>query len=269
MKPRLLALSLASLAVAPACASTSEPVSQRAAAASNPGYLSEARRAELAATVPPAPAEGSAEHAADIAASERLRRLEDSDRWLLATRHAEVRPAVATAHFDCALGFRVEAAESPRLIGLLAGVLHDANEAAEAAKARAHRPRPVATDPERRSCQVVSAAGRASASYPSGSASVGAAYGAVMAALVPERAEALREIGHQIAVSRMVCGMHYPADVAEGERLGLTVFEALSATPAFATDAEAARAEIEAARALGRTSPSCAAERAALSTPLP
>lgn len=232
------------------------------------GFLPESRIVALAQGVPPAPADGSTEALADIAASERLRALEDTDRWLLATRHAEVRPTLALAHFDCALGFRIEAAESPRLIGLLSRILHDANEAAELAKARAHRARPVAADSGRRACQVVSEAGRASASHPSGSASVGAAYGATMAALVPERAEALSEIGHQIAVSRMVCGMHYPADVVAGEQLGRAVVAEIQTTPTFRTEAEAARIEIAAARAAGRTSPACAAERAALAIPL-
>ncbi len=233
------------------------------------GYLTPEHLADLARAVPTAPQDGSTEAADDVAASERLRRLENGDRWLLATRQAELRPAIALAHFDCALGFRVEAAESPRLVALLTRVLHDANEAAEIAKARAHRPRPVAVDPQRPACQVLSPAGRASASHPSGSASVGAAYGAALAALVPDRAEALREIGHQIGVSRMVCAMHYPSDVAAGEALGLAVFEDLARTPSFVADGQAARIEIATARAAGRTSPACAAERAALALPLP
>ncbi len=206
---------------------------------------------------------------ADEAASRRLVALEDSDRLILATRHAELRPGVALAHFDCALGFRIEAAEAPRLTAILTRVLHDANEAAEIAKARGHRARPVGDDPERRACQVVTPAQRATASHPSGSASVGSAYGAVLAALVPERAEALTEIGRQIAISRMICGMHYPSDIEDGAALGATVADAILATPAFEADAAVARGEIAAARAAARTSPACAAERAALAMPLP
>jgi len=233
------------------------------------GYLGSPGLQVLADAAPSAPAEGSATARADIAASERLRALENSDRWLLATRHAELRPALALAHFDCALGFRVTAADSPRLVSLLERVLHDADEAAERARARTFRPRPVGVDADRPACQVVSAAGRASPSYPSGSATVGTAFGHVLAALVPEQAGALTRIGHEIAVSPMVCGLHYPADVAAGEQLGEAVFEAVALTPAFAADAEAARREIAAARSAGLTSPACAAERAALATPLP
>lgn len=254
-----------------ACAPSVRPAAPMAARAGapTPAYLGAAQRQALAASVPPPPEEGSDAARADIAASDRLRALENTDRWLLATRHAELRPTLALAHFDCALGFRLTAADSPRLVALLERVLQDANETAELAKARGHRPRPVAVDPDRPACQVASPAARASPSHPSGSATVGAAYGAAFAALVPEHAQALARIGHQIAVSRMVCAMHYPSDVADGETLGQAVFRAIAATPAFAADAPAARQEIAAARARGLTSPACAAERAALAIPLP
>lgn len=238
-------------------------------AATPAGYLDDPALGALADAVPPFPVEGSAAARADIAASGRLRALENSDRWLLATRHAELRPALALAHFDCALGFRVTAADSPRLVSLLERVLHDANETAERTKARAFRFRPVGVDANRAACQVVSDAGRASPSYPSGSATVGTAFGQVFAALVPDQAGPLALIGHEIAVSRMVCGMHYPADVAAGEQLGEAVFGAIAATPAFVADVEPARRELARARAAGLTSPACAAERAALATPLP
>jgi len=233
------------------------------------GYLAHETVIALATAVPAPPAPGSAAELADRTASARLTALEDTDRWLLATRHAELRPALALAHFDCALGFRIEAAEAPRLVAILTRVLHDANEAAELAKARAMRARPVGDDPERRSCQVVTAAQRATPSHPSGSASVGAAYGEVMAALVPDRSDEVREIGHQIAISRMVCAMHYPSDVTDGAALGGGVAKAILATPAFETDAAAARAEMAVARAAARTSPACAAERSALAIALP
>lgn len=233
------------------------------------GFLSSARLAEIAANVPPAPAPGSAEEVADREISRRMANLEDTDRWLLATRHAELRPTLALAHFDCALGFRIEATQAPRLVAVLTRVLHDANEAAELAKARTMRPRPVGEDPERRSCQVATPAQRATASHPSGSASVGMAYGVVMAALVPDRAETVTEIGRQIAVSRMICAMHYPTDVEDGAVLGAAVAQAILATPTFDSEVEAVGREIAAARHLALTSPGCAAERAALAIPLP
>lgn len=259
MKRAVLIVATASLLAGPV-------VAQQAASAS---YLDQAAIQALADAVPPAPAAGSPQDQADIAASDRLRVLENTDRWMLATRHAELRPAFALAHFDCALGFRLTAEESPRLVSILERILRDANEAAELAKARAHRPRPVGADLERPACQVVSPASRASPSYPSGSATVGSAYGEAIAALAPDRAAEASRIGHEIGVSRMVCAMHYPSDVVEGEKLGKAAFLQIAATPAYQADAVVAREEIARARAAGLTSPACAAERAALATPLP
>jgi len=233
------------------------------------GYLSGARIEALALAVPALSADGSEAQIADRALSERYRGYENGDRWLLATAHADVSPKLAAQHFDCALGVRFASAPTPRLTALFDKLLKDANEAAETAKARAFRPRPVGVNPDRPACQTVSAAGRNSPSYPSGSAAVGVVYGEAVAVLDPSHAGAAREIGHQIAVSRAVCGMHYPADVAAGETLGKAVFAEVAADPAFAADIEAARVELAAVRATGLTNPGCVAEAAALALPLP
>lgn len=264
---------IAALGLAGACAAQSPsaptPSSMQTAPAAPTGFLGSTALQSLVAAVPARPAEGSAQALADAAASERMRALEDTDRWTLATRHAELRPAIAISHFDCVVGARLTAEQAPALVALLDRVLLDANAAAELGKARAFRPRPVGVDAARRSCQVVSAAGRASASYPSGSAAVGAAYGEVFAALAPDRAAGAREMGHQIGISRLVCAMHYPSDVEAGSALGVAVFGAEAADPGFQPAVGAARADLDRARASGLTSPACAAERLALAKPLP
>ena len=233
------------------------------------GYLSPAAITAVAASVPAPQADGSPEQAADRALSDRYRALEDSDRWLLATAHAELSPSLALQHFDCALGTRFAAAPTPRLTIIFEKVMADADAVAERVKARDPRPRPVAVDPARPACQRITAASRASPSYPSGSAAVGVAYADVLAVAAPDRAEATREIGHQIAISRIVCAMHYPSDVAAGEAAGHATFEAIAAAPAFQADLAVARTEIAAVRAAGLTNPGCAAERAALALAAP
>ena len=255
-----------------ACAGTpksANPPNPMAAASEAKGYLAEARLFQLADAVPPPPVAGSAQDLNDRARSDAYRALSGGDRWLLATAHAEVRPELARQHFDCALGVRFQGEATPRLTTILAKALHDADEAAERIKARAHRPRPVADDPERVPCQRVSPAGRATASYPSGSATVGAAYGEVMAALDPSHAAQAREIGRQIGVSRAICGMHYDTDVRVGIDLGRAVGAEIVASPAFRDDLVVARAELAAVRATGLTNPGCVAEAATLALPLP
>ena len=81
--------------------------------------------------------------------------------------------------------------------------------------------------------------------------------------------EYVRRIGHAIGVSRVVCAMHYPADVAPGEALGRAVAAEAAATPAFQADVVAARAELARVRAAGLTNPGCVAEATTLALPLP
>lgn len=233
------------------------------------GYLGEGRLAALAAGVAAPSAQGSPEQALDRSASERYRILEGGDRWLLANAHGELRPRFARQHFDCALGVRFQASQTPRLTAMLEKVLHDANAVAERVKAQAYRPRPVAVDPGRPACRRTTGPNRASASYPSGGAAVGTAFGEVMATLDPDHAAPAREIGRQIGISRAVCGMHYDSDVAAGADLGLAVARDILADPAFAADLAMARVELAQVRATGLTNAGCTAEAATLSRPLP
>ncbi|MEN5170614.1 phosphatase PAP2 family protein [Brevundimonas pondensis] len=259
-------------AVLSACAGTPaalRPQAVQGAAPEAKGYLTGPLIQALADATPPPPVAGSPVDLADKARSAQFKTLEDSDRWLLATAHAELRPPLALQHFDCALGVRLGSATTPDLNRLMQRLFDDSDAAAELVKARGFRPRPVGDDPERRPCQRVSEAGRKSASYPSGSSTVATVYGEAFAALEPQRAAEVRRIAHEIGLSRLVCGMHYPSDVAAGEVLGKAVFDAAATTPGFDADLAAARVELAAARATGLTSPGCASERLALATPLP
>jgi acid phosphatase (class A) len=255
-----------------ACAGTPaalRPQAVQAAAPEAKGYLTGPLIQALADAVPPPPVAGSPTDLADKARSNQFKALEDGDRWLLATAHAELRPPLALQHFDCALGVRLGSAATPSLNKLMQKLFDDADAAAELVKARGFRARPVGDDPERRPCQRVSEAGRKTASYPSGSSTVATVYGEAFAALDPQRATEARRIAHEMGLSRLVCGMHYPSDVAAGEVLGKAVFEAAATRPGFEADLAAARAELTATRATVLTSPGCASERLALATPLP
>ncbi|MFT4956511.1 MAG: acid phosphatase (class A) [Brevundimonas sp.] len=234
-------------------------------AAPAPGpYLGEQTLTALAQAVQGPPAPGSAEAAADHAASQRWRAFEDSDRWRLAQAHAEVRPNLAVQHFDCPLNTRLAEEPPPALMHLLGRSLRDASVASNAAKAVGFRNRPIVDDPDRRACIRVDDDLRSSASYPSGHATVGALWGRIMAEVAPDQAQTLTRIGDEIGVSRAVCALHYPSDVAAGQALGVALFQAVRETPEYQADLAAARAEVARARSLGLRNPGCAAERAAL-----
>lgn len=261
-------LALAAGVLAASCAANeSFPAPSRAsipAAETVQPYLSASELDALGGAAAPFPSDGSAEAAQDRAASLRWTALEDSDRWRLAQTHAEVRPHLAVQHFDCALDARFADDPPPALVRLLARSLRDAGAASNAAKALRFRARPIAEDPDRRACIRVDDDLRTSASYPSGHATVGALWGRVMAEVAPDRAGALIRIGDEIGVSREICAVHYPADVATGQALGRALHERIRLSPDYQADLIAARAEVAEARTLGRLNPGCAAERAAL-----
>lgn len=243
-----------------ACASTlTGPGPERA-----PGFLNPASVSALAASVPASPAPSSVEQARDEALSAELRALEDTDRWWMATAHAELRPPYAAQHFDCVLATRLAGAPRPALNRLMAQLLADSQKLTLEVTARSPRLRPIA-DPDRRACQRVDEATRTSRNgYPAGGAVAGTAYGELFAALAPDRADAARRIGAEIGLSRAICATNWPSDVAAGQALGLALYQQAAADPDFAAELEAARAEIVAARAEGLTSPACASERLAL-----
>ena len=245
---------------APAPAQVSAP----AAASAPRSYLDGETLILLARSVPRFPEPGSSLETADHAASQRFRALEDSDRWRLAQTHAEVRPHLAVQHFDCALSARLAEDPPPVLVRLLTRSLRDAGVASNAAKDVGFRARPVVDDPARRACIRVDDDLRASASYPSGHATVGALWGLIMADVAPDEAEAMISIGQEIGISRAICAVHYPADVAAGQALGQAIYDAIRDAPDYRADVAAARDEVARARTLRRINPGCAAERAAL-----
>lgn len=222
------------------------------------GYLPDAIIGQLAASVPSAP---SVPLEADRAASNAYRPLEGGDRWLLATTHAELRPPFAAQHFDCAVGARMTTGPMPALTRLMTRLQIDAVKAGTIARDRAPRLRPAAVDPDRRVCLRLTEAGRASSSWPSIAAAVGTAYGDLFSSLVPERSEDSQLVGREIGLSRAICGLDWPSDVAAGQQLGHAVYGATAATPDFRADLEQARVEVAAARTTAQESPGCAAER--------
>ena len=228
------------------------------------GYLSSAAIRELAAALPGPPAPGSPEDAADRAASDALKRFEDTDRWLMATAHSELNPPLALQHFDCALGVRTADGEAPTLKRLAERLMRDAVTLAESSAARFHRARPIAETPERRACVRMEPEGRARSSWPGRAGLYGAAYAEALAAAAPDRAEAVRRIGQALGDSAAICALNRPADIAAGRALGQRLAATQRLTADYQADVRAADAEIVALRATGRANPGCAAERRAL-----
>ncbi len=251
MKP---AAALAACALVAACATAGAPLPSPAIR----GYLDAATTDAMASgfgAPPPSPT---------VWAGDIHPNATRPDRWWLATSHAELRPPEAAQHFDCALGTRLADKPRPALTRLMNRLLVDSAAVSARARELHPRPRPIAVERTLQPCQRIDAATRDTPSWPAVGAVAGAAYAEMFAELAPDRAEAVRFIGHELGSSRVVCRMNWPRDVEVGRRMGRRIYWAAHETGDLRADLEAARVEVAAARAERLTNPSCAAERRAL-----
>lgn len=208
------------------------------------GYLGKGAIDPLA-IYPPAPVRGDARYAADRALFKATRRLAGTPRWALATSDVSAAMPDMLRNFSCAAGIALTPEAAPRLAALMARVERDANDLSNIAKARYQRQRPFLID-RGPVCQPLGEL--KSFDYPSGAATVGWAWGAVLAQLLPDRATALLARGRAYGESRMVCGAHNASAVEAGRLSGATTVAAIQSVPAFQADMDAARVELAALR---------------------
>lgn len=118
-----------------------------------------------------------------------------------------------------------------------------AEEQAAAGRAKEHfrRSRPWIVDPSLRVC---SSDDGPQSSYPSGHTTMGYAMAEILARLAPRKAPAILARAADYAENRLVCGMHFPTDIAAGEELGTVVAERLMQQPAFLQRMALAQAEL-------------------------
>jgi acid phosphatase (class A) len=236
-----------------------------AAAAKGPGYLLPEERPDSIALIPPPPAPGTPEFAADEAVYRRLSALQDTVRWQLAASDANLKFPHAANVFACAIGIEVTEATTPRLYALLRRTVIDAGQSTYKAKEKYNRGRPFEVTGDPICVPADEQLLRNNASYPSGHASLGYVWGEVFAELLPEDAAAVRTRAYQFGQSRVVCRVHYQSDVDAGRAVGQAVIERLHQDPEFIADMAAAKVEMKQARRHGPpVGRDCSAETAAL-----
>ncbi len=114
----------------------------------------------------------------------------------------------------------------------------DAYIASTIAKERFHRPRPYTRDGNIKPCVSVPSG----YSYPSGHATTARLYARILADLDPKCAAAYIKRADDIALNRVIGGVHYFSDIESGKQLADELYAALQNTPSFRKDMEAARA---------------------------
>lgn len=210
-------------------------------------FLGPGEQLDTLKLLPPPPATGSPDEAADVAAFRETRKLADGPRWQQATADVELFTPPAYAGWSCPTGVKISPETTPATVRLMQRTLFDAGRAANPPKEHYKRPRPF-TGRTAPTCVTPESLG-ANASYPSGHASVGWAWALVLAELKPDRADAILQRGHDFGQSRVVCGVHYPSDVEAGRTVGAAVIARLHADEEFIAAMAEAKAELAKAEA--------------------
>jgi acid phosphatase (class A) len=184
------------------------------------------------------------------------RALAGSPRWAQAAKDNDLWNGGALERYACALGRPISAAALPRTYRLLQRMELDARTVGAPPKAQFNRTRPPIGD-DRPVCLKREDWMRTNASYPSGHATTGWAWGLVLGELAPAKASGLLQAGREIGDSRVICGVHYQSDVEAGRMLGAAMVSREHANAQFRADFAAARAEL--AKASAASAPSCPA----------
>ena len=200
--------------------------------------------------LPPPAKDGSESQRQDLATAEKIVKTRSPQRYAQAKWDNEHEDPTA---FSATIGPDFDLAKLPATAKLLNEAMVEQSVAASLAKEYFHRKFPVTHEPagdyRAWSCDedVKKPADRPWRSYPSGHATMGYSIGIVLAALMPEKSQAILARATDYAYSRQVCGDHYRSDVEASHALGSAVGIMLLNNAALQADIEAARAELRAA----------------------
>lgn len=145
--------------------------------------------------------------------------------------------------FSVTAGTELSPASSPILAHLLHRAVADTNAYTALAKIGHERARPYIEDSRIVPCQTNYLRVNDRQSYPSGHAANGYVAALVISATIPDRSEVLLARGIRYGDNRVVCGVHHPSDVEQGQRIAIAVFEKLRLQKQFLADLDCAAQE--------------------------
>jgi len=131
----------------------------------------------------------------------------------------------------------------PTTAKLLAEITGESTAVSTVAKNRWGRVRPPLANPQIKPCVPL----EKSASYPSGHATRGIVWATILSEIFPDKRDALMSRGKLIGQDRVIAGMHYPSDVAAGQKLGAAIAKKMLASEEFQSELARAKDECHAA----------------------
>lgn len=143
--------------------------------------------------------------------------------------------------FSGILGEKFKAETLPLTTIMLKGVQTDIKAITTLAKAKWERKRPPYADARIKPCVKIEENG----SYPSAHAVRGVVWSRILAEMFPDKKDELLKRGLLMGEDRVIAGIHFPSDVAAGQKLGDAIADKLLANAEFQTALKEAKAECE------------------------
>lgn len=190
---------------------------------------------DLQALLGDPPADDSPRHRAEL---DKLLSLQ-ADRTPAQEEQCRKEERVTVFYFEPVLGPWFNAKDLPATAELFRHVDADLKTISDIAKQKWHRVRPPAADSRIHPCVML----ERSPSYPSGHATRGSLWAALLVEMFPDRREPLMARGRQLGDDRLIAGMHWPSDVAAGQKLGAEIATKMLQNSDFKAELAKARAE--------------------------
>lgn len=242
---RIAALFLVGLvpAAMPVAAQSLEGIKRPDGEAKPMGYLPK-DSVDYRLLVGPPPAPGSVLDQVDQMVSQRFQAGVPDARWEVADLDSET----VYPRFAKAFGKTIDREQSPRLVQLLNRVMRDAADPVWSGKEAFQRPRPYQRYQLARRCgsspiPAPDPEPRGGSSYPSGHSVYGWATALLLAEVAPDRAPKILERGRDYALSRVICGYHFPSDTEAARAVAVAVLARLQGDAGFLADLKVAQSE--------------------------
>jgi len=191
------------------------------------------------ALLPPPPAPGSEEGAADLAEARAVFQARTPAETARASRDSKLTIFL----FAPAIGPFFQPGKLPKVEALFKKVKKDITEPIDIPKDHWKRLRPYQLD-----AHLSLGPPEPSYGYPSGHSTRGTVQALLLAELFPAQRDAILAIGRNIGWDRVLIGKHFPTDIYAGRVLAQAIVHELLASPAFQHDLAEAKAEVQAAQ---------------------
>lgn len=160
----------------------------------------------------PYPAKGSAEEAFDFATLAHYQ----ATRTQAECDRAKIEEKANLDTFFVQVGGLLSEKEYKKMKVVLAVPFADFLVFAGITKQMYKRPRPYVTNPDLKPCVRLSNTW----AYPSGHTAMARMYARILSKFYPDRAEQFLKRGDEVALDRVISGLHHPSDIVAGKKLG-------------------------------------------------